>query len=308
MSLINTNSSKKIRRLRLFDDSSSFKGYFFALPAFIFIFIILIFPLFIVFQRSFLTIFLDEEIFFSFRNYYLVFKDPIYWKSLLNNLKLLGTIPIITIISFLFSVLLFERIKGWKVYRFIIIIPYILSITVAGIIFSELFQYYGVINNFLQKIGLDFLVQDWLGVPKVAIYSIGFVIIWKQLGFGIIIFLARLMSIDEQLLEAARIDGASWGKTVFYIIVPQCGTTILFFIVMNFITLVSWVFNYIFIMTRGGPIKSTFVMEMYIYNNAFGNYLFEKASAAAVTLLFIALIGILIQFIIKKKLIGINYE
>src|SRR5205809_1091245 len=83
--------------------------------------------------------------------------------------------------------------------------PYVLSIPVVGVVFSTMFQLDGTVNSALRSIGLGGLAQDWLGSPSWALPTIMFVIVWKELGFGIILCLARLMSVDEQLFEAARV-------------------------------------------------------------------------------------------------------
>lgn len=277
-------------------------GYVYILPSLLIVLFIFFFPLFTIFQYSFSYTEIGKTSYLSTRNYQLLFTDSVFWRSASNNLRLMAYIPVVTFLSLLFSVLLYERVKGWRIYRSVIVIPYILSITIVGIIFSELYQYNGCINTVLEKIGLGFLTRDWLGSPRLVIYSIGAVIVWKQLGFGIIIFLARLMSIDEQLLEAAKIDGASWGQILVHIMIPQLATIILFFVVMSFIWLISWVFTYVYVMTSGGPAGSSYVMELYIYRDAFRHYFFGKASAASVTLLVFAIIGIAIQFHVGRKL------
>jgi len=249
----------------------------------------------------------DGSLTYTLRNYQLIFIDDLYWKSVFNNLKLFLTIPIMTILSLFFSLLIYERLKGWKVFRTIIIFPYLISVTVAAILFAEIFQYYGGVNEFLQFIGLGFLKRNWIGSKKLALYSIAYTIMWKQLGFGIIIFLARLSSIDEQLIEASKIDGASWWDTLIYIIIPQLASIILFYMVISVVMLFNGVFNYVWVMTKGGPIQSTYVSELYIYENAFTNYQLGKSCATSVVLLLGAIIVIFLQFKIRKKLRRMAY-
>mgnify|MGYP002224121555 CR=1 FL=1 len=101
-----------------------------------------------------------------------------------------------------------------------IFIPYILAIPVVGIVFSYLLQYNGVINSILRTIGLENMALDWLGDPNLAFPSVAIVIMWKQIGFGVVLFLARMMSIDKTLYESADVDGATWFQK-FYAHLPS---------------------------------------------------------------------------------------
>jgi ABC-type sugar transport system permease subunit len=116
-----------------------------------------------------------------------------------------------------------------------------------------------------------------------------FVIMWKELGFSIIMIFARLLSVNQELYEAAEIDGASWLKKHIYITIPQCINVISFLSVILIITMFAWVFNYVFTLTRGGPGNSTMVSEFYIYETAFRDYNQGMGSAASVVLFLIML-------------------
>ena len=128
------------------------------------------------------------------------------------------------------------------------------------------------------------------------------VIIWKEFGFGIVLFLARLMSVDEQLFEAAKIEGANWFQILFRITIPQLAMVIEFYVVITIITMLSWVFNYVYVMTSGGPGTSTIVTEFYIYLMGFRYNLMGIAAAASVILLIITVFLILLRFSISKRM------
>jgi ABC-type sugar transport system permease subunit len=128
------------------------------------------------------------------------------------------------------------------------------------------------------------------------------VILWKEVGLGIILFLARLLSIDEQLFEAAELDGASWLQKVIYVAIPQLSSVIQFYTLFSIITVFCWVFNYIFATTNGGPNNSTYVMELYIYKIAFRYNIPHVAASAAVLLLVFVCIIIYIQFRLQRKI------
>ncbi|HEX4747843.1 MAG TPA: sugar ABC transporter permease, partial [Gaiellaceae bacterium] len=140
----------------------------------------------------------------GFLNYELVLEDPTFRKAAQNSALLLLAVPILTASSLLVSVLLFDRVRGWRIYRSAVFLPYILAIPVVGIVFSYILQFNGVLNEILRGLHLEPLALDWLGDERLALWSVLFVIVWREVGFGIVVFFARLMSLDESTLEAAQ--------------------------------------------------------------------------------------------------------
>jgi ABC-type sugar transport system permease subunit len=134
-----------------------------------------------------------------------------------------------------------------------------------------------------------------------------FVIIWKELGFGVILCVARLSGVDEQLFEAARVDGAGWWQVLRHVTVPQLVPALAFYAVVEFITMLSWVFAYVYVMTLGGPQNSTVVSEYYIYQAVFQNNTIGVGAAAGVTLLAIVSILIGARFWIARQ-VSLGYE
>ncbi|MCL5069686.1 MAG: sugar ABC transporter permease, partial [Actinobacteria bacterium] len=200
-------------------------------------------------------------------------------------------VPILVFVSLIFSVLLFERIKGWKFYRGTLLLPYITSITAVGLFFSLFFQGRGMLNTFFKLIHLDFLTIDWLGSTKFALPAIMFVILWREFGFGTMLFLARLTTVSEELFDAAKIDGANWFQRLIHVVIPQLGTVIEFYVFIMIVTMLSWVFNYVYVMTLGGPARSTYVTELYIFLEAFK--MNKMGVAAAVSIVLFAITAIL---------------
>jgi ABC-type sugar transport system permease subunit len=242
-----------------------------------------------------------QNIFVGFTNYRALFNDQVFLMAVQNNLKLLITVPIMVIIALILAIFLFERIRGWQIYRTTLFLPYLLPITVVGLIFSYIFQLSGVLNEFLISIGLEKLALDWLGSTKLALPTLMFVIIWKEVGFGIVLFLARLMSVDEELFDAAKIDGANWWQLQWNITVPQLSTVIEFFSVVSVITMLSWVFNYVYVMTGGGPGNSTMVTELFVYLTGFRYNQMNMASAVSVLLLLITGIFIFLELRLRTR-------
>jgi len=265
------------------------------LPALLVIGFVYFFPLIKVFQYSFMRIKGTSFKYIGLTNYINIFNNPKFIEGLKNNFILLISVPIILILAIFFAILLYERMGGWKLYRFTLFLPYILAIPVVGVVFGYIFQLNGILNFFLEKLGLQFLINDWFGSSKFAIWTLMFVIMWKELGFSIVLIFARLLSVNQELYEAAEIDGASWLKKHIYITIPQCISVISFLSVILIITMFAWVFNYVYTLTRGGPGNSTMVSEFYIFETAFRDYNQGTGSAAAV-ILFLIMIVLIIAY------------
>jgi len=230
-------------------------------------------------------------------NFKLVLTDPLFLTAIGHNAMLLAIVPVLLALALLLAILLFETKRGLRGYRATLFFPYILPIPVVGVVFGQLLQFNGALNQALHAVGLGGLAADWLGDPSRALWTMGAIIIWKEVGFGVVLFLARLMSLPSEVFEAARIDGAGFFRMHLHVTIPQLRTLVLFYIVIEAIVMVSWVFNYVYVLTngQGGPGTSTVVSELYIYREAFQNQAPELAAAAAV-LLFIATLVLVVGF------------
>jgi ABC-type sugar transport system permease subunit len=235
----------------------------------------------------------------SVANYGFVVDDPVFWKSAGNNLYLLAGVPVMTVLALLVATVLFERIRGWRVYRTLVFTPYILAVPVIGATFVYLYGFNGIVNTLLRGTGLGGLAQDWLGNATLVVPSILSVIIYRELGFGVMLFLARMASVKEELYEAAMLDGAGWWDRLRYITVPQLRSVIGFFMVIELITMLSWVFAYVYSMTGGGPGFASSVLELYVWKNAFAYRAVGIASAVAVLLLVATSVLVVIQLLVR---------
>ena len=235
----------------------------------------------------------------SVANYGFVIDDPVFWKSAGNNVYLLAGVPVMTVLALLVATVLFERIRGWRVYRTLVFTPYILAVPVIGATFVYLYGFNGIVNTLLRGTGLGGLAQDWLGNATLVVPSILSVIIYRELGFGVMLFLARMASVKEELYEAAMLDGAGWWDRLRYITVPQLRSVIGFFMVIELITMLSWVFAYVYSMTGGGPGFASSVLELYVWKNAFAYRAVGIASAVAVLLLVATSVLVVIQLLVR---------
>ena len=274
---------------------------------------ILLMPNFIVFLM-FLLIPLAASFFFSFTkwdlmtpmqwvgfaNYIELFKDETFLKSLWNTIYFtLGTVPTGVIISLFLAIALNQRIKGIKIFRAAYFLPVIASFVAAALVWSWIYNpEFGLLNYFLSIIGIK--GPSWLNSLNWAMPSIILTTIWKGLGFNMLLFLAGLQGIPESYYEAADIDGAKWFSKFLHITVPLLSHTTLFVVIISIINSFQG-FDLVYMMTYGGPARSTSVLVFYLYQNAFRYFRMGYASAIAYVLFFLILFFALIQFWLQKK-------
>lgn len=285
--------------------------WIYALPMIVFVMGIFAYPIATLFLYSVQNVGASafaSSSFAGLANYRYIFADPLFATAIVNNLKLFLCVPVMVVLSVILSAILYDRPRGWRVYRTLLFIPYVLSIPVVGVVFGYIFEYRGVLNTAIRAVGLDILARDWLGSPAWAMPTIMFVIVWKELGFGIVLCLARLMSVSEDYFESARVDGARWWRILWHVTIPQLTPAIAFYAVVELINMLSWVFAYIYVMTLGGPMNSTVVSEYYIYQQVFTSNVIGVGSAAGVVLFGIVSVLIVVRVWLGRRLAAYGYE
>jgi ABC-type sugar transport system permease subunit len=280
----------------------SYVPYLYILPAMLFIALIIVIPVVSILINGLFVTVAQRRVWNGLGNYLTILKDDLFWISVVNNLRLFLSVPVMTFISLVIAAVLFDRIAGWKLYQSIIFTPYILAIPVVGIVFSYILQYRGILNAALSLLGMQWAVTDWLGTARTAIWSMIAVIVWKQFGFGVVLFLARLSSVSLSLFEAARIDGANWWQRMVNVTLPQLAMIIEFYIMVNLINMLSWVFDFVYVMTGGGPVTSTYVLEYYIYQKTFISSLDSLGAAGGVVILIMATALIALDSSLRRRL------
>jgi raffinose/stachyose/melibiose transport system permease protein len=283
--------------------SSRIAPYLYVLPLVALLVFVFGYPLVRIFEFSFKLIRGIDGPWIGFNNYRLILGQDLFWESVRHNLFLLLAVPVMVAWSLLISIVLYERIKGWKLYRVILFVPYILAVPIIAVVMKKMFQFNGPVNELLRWLSLDFLALDWIGSSDVALWTVMLLIIWRESALGIILFLARLLSLDESLIEAARLEGASWWQRTWYVIIPQMKVVIEFYVVVSVITMLSSVFAYVYIMGggRGGPGTSTMVLELYIFNALTKTSLPGIASAVSVLLFLVSLLLIVPLFAVRRQ-------
>jgi ABC-type sugar transport system permease subunit len=238
--------------------------------------------------------------------YRFVLNDEIFRTAVKHNLLLLISVPVVLVLALAIALILHEGILGWRVYRTVVFVPYILAIPVLGTTFIYLLSLDGGLNSLLGDVGLGFLRQDWLGSPSWVLPSIAAIIIYHELGFGVVLFLARLLSLPEEVDQAARIDGCNWWQLRRRITLPQMTGVITAFVTLELINMLSWVFAYVYSTTKGGPNFASYVIELYIFDSAFTFRAPSFAAAAAILLLAASTVLIVVQ--VRRTSIEVNPE
>ncbi|HEY1480312.1 MAG TPA: sugar ABC transporter permease [Gaiellales bacterium] len=275
--------------------------YLYILPAIVAMGFAFGYPLVQVVRESFYAGSFDSPTWVGLDNYRGVIDDPEFRQSLVNNLKLLLTVPIMLGLGLAIALVLNDKIRGGRQYQAVVFLQYVLPATAIGIAFSYLLQENGVLNSALRDVHLGFVAQDWLGNSHLAIVSVGGLVVWQQLGFGVVVFTAALLALPPETAEAARIDGAGWWSLQWRVLIPQIRPIIELLTVIQVITVLSWVFNYVYVLTSGGPGYASSVMELYIWRS-FSNGANGTAASVAVMLLGMASVLIGLSLWVRRRL------
>lgn len=219
----------------------------------------------------------------------------------LHNLFLLVAIPLEIGVGVFLASVLRERVMGWRVYRFLALVPLMISITIVGYTWTFLLSPTGVVNTILTALGGEGLARTWLADPLFALPAVAFVLVWRDSGFAVILFYSRLLAVDEGLYEAAMIDGAGRLQRMLRIDLPLLRGAIATFSVLMSIWLFSFVFNYVFVMTGGGPGYASTVLEYEVYREGFKLSQMGYASAIGVLLLLITLPIVIVQVTMQVR-------
>ncbi len=239
---------------------------------------------------------IGEMDFIGLKNYKVLMKDALFWKSALHSF-LLALFSALSLIGYLFiSIILASKIKGADLLRKIYLIPMLLaSVAIAQLWMKIYHPSNGMLNTVLVAIGIED-PPAWLADANLALYAIIIPIIWQYAGFYILIYYAALKNIPESLVEAARIDGASPLQIALKIKLPLIMNVIKVTIVLAVVGSLKY-FDLIYVMTGGGPNGASEVMASYMYQKAFKGFDFGYASAIGFFLLVICLV---VTYIIRR--------
>lgn len=225
----------------------------------------------------------------GFDNYVRLLLDPLVHQVFITNLKFLISVPLVIFVSVIVSVLLFERVRGWRFYRVVYFLPNVLSAVVIGIMFKQIFGYYGMVNEIVAELGLERI--QFFTTGNLAITVIILALVWSGFGYQSLLLLSGLTAIDTAVFEAAALDGAGWWKRLWYITLPNIRRVLGFVFIINVLYTFTSLFGFIYVMTAGGPGYDTTTVDYLVFLKAFetGN----KGPGAALAVLLFVFIGIL---------------
>ncbi|SDS46497.1 carbohydrate ABC transporter permease [Actinoplanes derwentensis] len=246
--------------------------------------------------------------FVGFDNYVTIIQDTLFHEALWHNAQIVVlSLALQGPIALVLALLLNQRMRGQSIIRVLIFVPYVISEVIVGTAWSLLLQTGGAVNGVLRSIGLESLTQDWLANPALAIWTLMLILTWKYVGFAVILFLAGMQNIPEELSEAAAVDGASYWQIQRRITLPLLGPTIRIWAFLSIIGALQ-LFDLVYIIwgqyvasTAG---TSTMATYMVTEGRNAGNY--GYGNAVAVVLFGISMVIALVyqRFVLRRDTEG----
>lgn len=268
-------------------------------PALLGIFVFIIIPVICSFSLSFADWDLLNDIHFvGLSNYKAILSEKYFLQVLSNTFIYTIAVSVLgVIIPLILACILNTKIKGAELFKATLFIPYITPMIVVSLVWQWIFDPNIGLANQVLSTNLNWLYDKHLAMPVLI-----FVSVWKLIGYNVIIFLSGLATINQELLESSKIDGANFFQTFKNITIPLLSSTIFFVIVITSISSFQ-AFDLIYMMTQGGPENSTNVMVYSIYKYAFQYFEVGKASAVAYILFTIIFFLVLVQWKLRKKMV-----
>jgi N-acetylglucosamine transport system permease protein len=231
--------------------------------------------------------------FIGLENYQRLINEPHFRNALGHNFQLLIVIPIVALGLALCFATLFTQggqgVKGAQFYRVVFFFPQVMSVVIIGVLWQYIFNpIVGLLNGTLRLVGLEGLARPWLGDAATSLWAVAAVVIWQIVGFYMVLFIAGMQSIPVTFYEAATLDGASKWQAFWGITVPLLWDNIRIALIYVGITTLD-LFTIVQVMTEGKPNRASDVVARYMYEVAFTNSQFGRASTIGVVLLLLTL-------------------
>lgn len=233
--------------------------------------------------------------FIGLENYQALFHDSEFWSSMWHTVEfaLMSTPPLV-ILSLIFALMANREIPGRWLIRLVFFAPYVLPVSVLGLIWVWLYEPgFGLINGYLGDLHLG--TVNWLDDPHTALLSVVIATVWWTLGFNFVLYLAGLQEISPDLYEAASIDGATSWQQLVKITIPLLKPTTILIVILQILASLK-IFGQIYVMTNGGPGNATRPVVQYIYENGFTSYYSGYASAISYVFFVFVLVVSISQF------------
>ncbi len=236
-----------------------------------------------------------------FDNYVDLWRSDLFWEVFRNTFTFVGlAVPVSVAAALGLALLVNTGVRGITVFRTAYFLPVVSSMIAVALVWSWIFNpQYGLLNYLLRVL---FGVQGpaWLDDTRWALPAMVIVTVWKGLGYSMVIFLAGLQNIPEDLYHAATIDGAGVWKRFRHVTLPLLSPTTFFVLVITLINTFQ-VFEQTYVLTKGGPANSTVTLSYYVYQNAFQFFQMGKAAAVAYVLFALLFVVTLVQFRVQKR-------
>lgn len=233
-------------------------------------------------------------------NYVRLLGNATFWTVLGNNLLLLASIPVAIIIPLLVAYLLNEHVFGWRFFRSVYFLPTSISWVVIGMVAIRVFAERGMLNSLLAAVGIP-IRTNLLGGELSAMLAVIITFIWSVFGTNTIIFITGMATLDREVYEAARVDGASAFTTFVKVTIPMLTRFLQFAFIMTLITAFTALFSLIFTMTGGGPGYGTTTLEFFVYGQGFKVGAFGYGAALGIVLFLVIFVISLAQLRIFRS-------
>ena len=300
---------RALRNPRSTSRRSTWTNYLYIVPIFLFIIGFIYFAIIYTFYVSTLNWdgLSDVKIAVGLKNFVQIFQDPIFFGSLRNTaLFAILTISLQMILGLTMALLLRTQVALKTVYKTIFFLPVVLAPAVIAYVFRHILDAnQGELNQFLAAIHLGSFAQSWLADPRFALFALIGINVWEWTGFSFILYYAALTILDETLIEAARIDGASSLQTVWHVIFPLLRSTNFSLVILGVIGSLK-TFDIVWLTTGGGPGRATEFLPTYIYKKTILEFNAGYSAALSVLLLLIALVITIIQLRAYQRQGGTN--
>jgi raffinose/stachyose/melibiose transport system permease protein len=240
------------------------------------------------------------------QNFRDAFADPLFIEAIQHNFIIIGLSLALQIpFAISLAVLLSRKLRGRGLFRTMYFAPFILSEVVTGVVWRQIYRPDGLFDVMLGSVGAGSLSREWLADPDIALYSLFFVISWKYFGFHMVLIMAGLQTIPNELEEAASIDGATWWQGFRFVTLPLLGPTIRVSMFLSIIGALQ-LFDLVWVTTKGGPVNSTATMATYLVDWGFRRGQFGYASAVSVIIFALSLVVALLyqRFVLRRDLEG----
>ncbi len=306
--MVTSEKMSKTRRISKSEKTESMMAWVFSTPAIILLIVFLVIP----FAMAIGLAFTDQRLipnpnlptqFVGMRNFVRLIKDEAFLRGVLNNFYfVIVVVPIQSALALLLAILVNQKLKGMNFFRTVYFAPVVTSMVVVAVVWTFLYNPgEGLINAFLTTISFGLIEpQSWLQNTKLVFPAIMVLSIWQGAGFQMVIYLAGLQEIPDDLYEASNVDGANALQQFFYITLPQLRNTTIF-VILSTTILAFKLFDQVKVMTEGGPQNASMTTMLYVIEQGWGQLKVGYAASISVVFFIIVLLVSILQRVFLRE-------